>query len=191
MKLKFGIDVDGVLRDLIGNILRLYNLKFSANLQRKDFIYYDVQDMFPDIPDAGKFFFSGENAKVLLGDSLPVSGALNAFNLLTEIGDVYIVTSQHGYNNILYTLNWLYKNGFKTDQLCFVTDKSIVTGLDYFIDDNPDKFINCRCKHGILIDMPYNRHDISDVLKTCKCETFTRHSSLEAFTNTLINIEKR
>lgn len=185
-KLKFGIDVDGVLRDLVGGILSIYNSKFRKNVNREDFINYDVRDQFPDLPDAANYFFSGEIARILLCNSNPVPGSLDAFNILSEIGIVYIVTSQHGYDNINYTFKWLYNNGFKTDQICFVHDKSVISGLDYFIDDNPKKFIGCKCKHGILIDMPYNRYDLSDIISNCYCQDFSRHKNLASFTNSLI-----
>lgn len=185
-KLKFGIDVDGVLRDLVGGILNIYNSKFRTNIRREDFVHYDVKDQFPELPDAASYFFSGQIARILLCNSNPIPGSLNAFNLLSEIGTVYIVTSQYGYENISYTLNWLYNNGFRTDQICFVNDKSVVSGLDYFIDDNPKKFIGCKCKHGILIDMPYNRHDMTDIANQCHCEDFTRYANLEAFADSLV-----
>lgn len=185
--LKFGIDVDGVLRDLVGGILFIYNSKFMTNISREDFVHYDVNDQFPDLPNAAEYFFSGEIGKHLLSNSQPIPNSLNAFNLLKELGTVYIVTSQHGYNNVRYTLDWLHKNKFETDQICFVKDKSVVAGLDYFIDDNPDKFIGCECTNGVLIDMPYNRYDMTEICNKCNCKTFTRYKNLADFTQSLIN----
>ena len=185
-KLKFGIDVDGVLRNLSEHILKIYNAEFGGRLTMDQFVYYDVNDMFPDIRDAYKYFFTGENAARLLRDSEQVDGALDAFNVLNEIGTAYIITSQTGFDNISHTLYWLRKNGFDTDQVCFVKDKSVISGLDYFIDDNPDKFIGVNAAHGILIDMPYNRRDMSETLRKTKCGTFERFADLASFTENLI-----
>ena len=185
--IKFGIDVDGVLRDLTASILDMYNSRFNKHMTMDEFVHYDVKDQFPDIPDAGKYFFSGDNARQLLCNSTPIPGALNAFNVLSELGEVYIVTSQHGFENITYTLNWLHNNGFNTDQICFVSDKSVVSaGLDYLIDDNPLKFVGCKC-NAVLIDMPYNRHNMNHIKSKFYGKTFYRYDSLEKYVNTLIN----
>jgi len=185
--MKFGIDVDGVLRNLVDGIIFLYNVKFGKTITRKDFVNYDVRDTFPDIPNANEYFFTGKNAEILLRMSAPVDGAVDAYHLLSGIGTVYIVTSQSTYDNISHTLYWLHKNDIDTDQICFVRDKSMIASLDYMIDDNPDKFIGCTAKHAALIDMPYNRNvDLEKIKETCSCETVERYLSLADFADRFI-----
>ena len=184
--LKFGLDVGGVLRDIAGKIIEVYNLKFAKNMKFEDFIHYDINLQFPEIINASKYFLSGDVGKLILQNSLPIDGSLESYRILSEIGIVYIVSSQNGYDNINYTINWLYNNGFNTDQLCFVHDKSVLSGLDYLIDDNPIKFSGCKCKNKILIDMPYNRYDLSTVLSFADIENMKRYKNLENFTKTLI-----
>lgn len=182
-KLKFGIDVDGVLRDTMRAILKIYNSKFGKSMTLDDFTEYDVQKQFPEIPNAAKYFFSGDIGKYILTKTSPIQGALDAFKVLSEIGTVYIVTSQHGYDNVRDTLYWLFSNGFDTDQLCFVHDKSLISGLDYFIDDNPEKFTGSDSKNCILIDMPYNRYDLGPIIESTSCKSIERYLSLEDFVN--------
>lgn len=185
-KTTFGIDVDGVLRNLTGGIIKMFNSRFQRKVTMEDFVHYDVNKMFPELGDANEYFFRGENAREILRNSEPVAGALDAFKILKEIGLVYIITSQTGYENISSTLFWLFENGFDSDQICFIKDKSIVSGLDYFIDDNPDKFIGIDAKHSILIDMPYNRYNMNHIAELTKSVTFERHASLSSFTEKLI-----
>ena len=185
-KIKFGIDVDGVLRNLTGGIIKMFNSRYPRQVTIDQFVYYDVNNMFPELGDAGKYFFTGDNARQILRYSEPMPGSQNAFKILQELGKVYIITSQTGYENISNTLFWLHDNQFECDQICFVKDKSIVSGLDYFIDDNPDKFIGMDAKHSILIDMPYNRYDMKDIAGKTKSMTFERHASIAAFTENLI-----
>jgi 5'(3')-deoxyribonucleotidase len=185
-KLKFGIDVDGVLRNLTGGLIKLFNSTHTRQVTMDQFIYYDVNAMFPELEDANRYFFTGNNARQILRYSEPMPGAQNAFKILQELGKVYIITSQTGYENISNTLFWLSSNQFECDQICFIKDKSIVSGLDYFIDDNPDKFIGMDAKHSILIDMPYNRYDMKEIADKTKSVTFERHSDLAAFTENLI-----
>ena len=185
--IKFGIDVDGVLRNLVDGIIFLYNLRFGKSITRKDFVHYDVKDMFPDIPNASEYFFSGKNAEILLGMSAPIDGAIDAYHLLSGIGIVYVITSQNTYDNVNHTLQWLHKHNVDTDQICFVKDKSMITNLDYFIDDNPDKFVGCTAKHAVLIDMPYNRDiGLEKIRETCSCETVKRYLSLADFADKFI-----
>lgn len=185
--IKFGLDVDGVLRNLIDGITFLYNLRFGKIITRKAFVQYDVQDVFPDIPNAAEYFFTGENAEILLRMSPPIAGAVDAYHLLAGVGTVYIITSQSTYDNISHTLHWLHKHNIDTDQICFVKDKSMITNLDYFIDDNPDKFIGCDAKHAALIDMPYNRDiDLNKIKKSGNFKTVDRYLSLADFADKFI-----
>lgn len=189
--LVFGLDVDGVLRDMVGSILRVYNSKFNTNVKREEFMHYDLQKQFPHLPQANDYFFKGDVGRDVLLNALPIPGTLEAFNLLQDMGKVYIITSQKGYDNVKYTLDWLWREGFKTDQICFLSNKSMIYGLDYFVDDNPIKFKNCHSRNGILIDMPYNRDcSMSELSSDCHCVVLRRCKDLLHFATTLQAYEK-
>lgn len=166
MRNRIGIDVDGVLRDFTLAAIGVYNKEFNDNKTMEDMTHYDLGESFPLLDNAEDFFFN-KHVKELFYDAPPIAGARDAFNELASRNDVVILTTQPNVLQKTYTIEWLVKNGFKFNDLCFLHDKNRFGRLDYFIDDNPKKFKGVDAGIGILISAPYNRYVDTRTLGGC------------------------
>lgn len=185
---KFGIDIDEVLRALLPGMLELYNSEYGESMAYNDVKEFDVDKSFTKIKEktgesASKWFFQ-KNSHFLFAESPAIEGSVAAIKQLRENGhQVFLVTYQKSNLNKLHTLEWLEENEVEYDGICFVKDKTIIH-LDYLIDDNDWNFIKCNCKHGILINAPYNKDiDIKLIHKVSNCETMERFDCLKDFVN--------
>lgn len=187
-KLTFGIDIDGVLRDFLGGCLDIYRSEKGVIKDRESCTSYDLEDSFPDIPNATEYFLNGwRRDKILLG-ARTMPNAVDSFNILSEIGHTIIITHQVSFENQKLTLQWLHKNGFNFDDICFIKDKWHIGGLDFFLDDSPYKFKQCTAETGVMIDAPYNRNvELSKLSSENKCIRMMRCESLYDFTVRLTN----
>jgi len=155
----FGVDIDGVIRDMVSSAISVYNKEFGENLKPEDWKLYNPDLQFPKIKEikgysADKWFFE-ENGTALFRDSKPIGNPSDSINRLRKFGKVVIISYQKSYQNKMDTLQWLCDNGIESDGICFVDDKSIVR-VNYLIDDNPEYLFRSNCEHAILISAPYN-----------------------------------
>ena len=158
------IDVDGVIRDMLGAMCKMY-YKFDPTVVEENITDYDVEKSFPLIKmrtgmSAHDYFFVINSEDTLYKVPTVLNGARYGIEKLREAGHkVVIVTNQFGFNNKLYTLNFLNFYGIPYDDICFTEDKWSIEG-DYIIDDNPD-FLNDEREKAkkIIIDAPYNRKE--------------------------------
>ena len=175
---RIGIDVDGVLRDFNKAAVEVYNREFGENKRPEDMTEYDLGKSYPLVKDAEDFFFR-RHPKELFFDAEVIAGARDAFNHLYMLHDVVILTTQPTAVQKIYTIEWLVKNGFNFNDLCFLHDKNKFGRLDYFIDDNPKKFDGVDAGLGVLIDAPYNKS--ADIRDLKGCDLLTRCGSLFEF----------
>lgn len=176
----FAIDVDNVLRDNLGEMVKLYNEHFNETKTVDDITNYKTEIMFPKIKEetgqtSSQWFFQ-DHSDELFVKAKPFDNVADDIKKLREYGNVVIVTYQKTDLNKKQTIEWLSKNNIEYDSIVFTKDKSIVD-CDYFIDDNDWNFQNCKAKYGVLITAPYNKDvDICDLSKTtafdCKIERF-------------------
>ena len=176
---RIGIDVDGVLRDFTLAAIDVYNKEFNENKTIKDMVFYDLKKSFPMLDDADDFFFN-KHCKELFYDAPVIDGAKEAFNELASRNDVVILTTQPNSSQKIYTIEWLVKNGFKFNDLCFLHDKNRFGRLDFFIDDNPKKFAGVDAEYGVLIYATYNQ--FVDLCTLGGCEKIIRCDYLKDFT---------
>lgn len=161
------IDVDGVIRDIISAMCKIYNEKFDGNLCAEDINDYDVNTNFHSIIEKTgrkptEYFFIDHADKIFETVSKPFVGVKEAIDKLRKNGHkVVIVTWQFSLKNIKHTLDFLDVYDIKYDDICFTRDKWMIKG-DYLIDDNPEFITDKRDKSKkIIVDTPYNR-DVSD-----------------------------
>lgn len=178
----FGIDIDGVIRDLVPSMLSVYNENFNENLGICDVKVYDVDTQFPRIlketgMSASSWFFE-RNGHAVFFESDPIGNPSDIVNRLRKYGKVVIISYQKSFSNKVDTLEWLNKNGIEYDGICFLKDKSIVD-VDYLIDDNPDYLVGSNCMNSVLITAPYNEGFCFDGKETHR--KFSRFESLEEF----------
>lgn len=181
----FAIDVDEVLRALLGNMVSLYNDAFGENLQYDDVKEFKVEKSFPKIQEstgmtASHWFFQ-EHSEELFAKSAAFPGIKQDIETLQQYGDVIIVTYQKSYKNKMDTLDWLERHGIIPEGICFLKDKTLLH-TTYLIDDNDYNLIGCNAKIGILIDAPYNKGvDLDELWEKNNCEKMYRYGSLHEF----------
>lgn len=196
----FGIDCDGVLRDSLKDMVRIYNTEIGDNKRVEDIKNFNVDVSFPRIyPETGipaaEWFFDCHSEE-LFRDSKPIKGVQWAMRILKQYGKVVIVTYQRSCENKLHTIEWLCRNKLMCDDVCFLKDKGLFK-CDYFIDDNLDNFKDSHAKNAILITAPYNKSiylydengklaDTEDpalakIKKNSNCENAMRFDTLKQF----------
>lgn len=184
--LTIGIDVDGVLRDNLGEMVRLYNESFNENLTVDDVTDYKTEKIFPKIMevtgDTSSHWFFQTHSKELFSDAKPFKNVTEDIKRLQEHAQVVIITYQKSYLNKAQTLEWLEKCGIEPDGIVFIKDKTLVH-CDYLVDDNDWNFIGSHVKTGVLIDAPYNLgKDLSELKKQTHCKRMVRAKDLHGFT---------
>lgn len=195
-KLVFAIDVDNVLRDNLGEMVKLYNEHFNESKNIEEITNYKTEIMFPRIEQetgltSSQWFFQ-DHSDELFVKAKPFDNVADDIKKLREYGDVVIVTYQKTILNKVQTLEWLDNNRIEYDSIVFTKDKSIVD-CDYFIDDNDWNFQNCKAEYGALITAPYNKEvNLNELSKTtkfnCNIERFDSfHDFVENFIKNKIN----
>ena len=175
----FVVDLDGVLRDIFSQMVKLYNSEFGENLQPEDVKEYDVEVSFPKAHAAYgssyKYFFETHSDYIFVL-SPPMKGAVEAMKNLKKCGKVIIATIQPSTHNKILALKWLDFHGIPYDEIRFVDSKADIV-CDYFIEDYP-KNMEGAGGFKVLIDAPYNR----DVEEANGWYVY-RFESLERFVN--------
>lgn len=195
-RLVFAIDVDNVLRNNLGEMVKLYNEHFNESKDISEITNYKTEIEFPKIAEetgqtSSQWFFQ-DHSDELFVKAKPFSYVAEDIKKLREYGDIVIVTYQKTILNKVQTLEWLDNNGIQYDSIVFAKDKSIVD-CDYFIDDNDWNFKNCKAEHGILISAPYNNNvNLDELSKTTKfgCE-IERLESFHDFVENFINEQNK
>ena len=94
------IDVDGVIRDMLGALCKLY-YPFDHYISREDICHYSVNVSFPAIREqlgveAHDYFFKHHSEDVNFNMAVPLNGAKEAIDKLHEFGyKIVIVTMFH------------------------------------------------------------------------------------------------
>lgn len=184
--LTIGIDVDGVLRNNLGEMVRLYNESFNENLTVDDVVDFKTENIFTKISevtgDTPSHWFFQIHSNELFRDAKPFSGVAEDIKRLQEHARIIIITYQKSYLNKSQTLEWLEKCGIEPDGIVFIKDKTLVR-CDYLVDDNDWNFAGSRVNTGVLINAPYNAYkDLSEIKKTSFCKRMIRADSLHDFT---------
>jgi 5'(3')-deoxyribonucleotidase len=157
------LDVDGVLADFTGAVLRVGNKFSGMQKTHEDVTMWDIWKVFPDrckedilkeVSSAG--FCSGL-------ECLP--HAKKMVSNLREMGDVYAVTSPwHSSPTWCWERTlWLLEHfGFEANQVVHTHEKRLVRG-DVLIDDRVETIKAWDAEVGnilgILWDAPYNRSE--------------------------------
>lgn len=154
--LNIGIDVDGVLRDIMTPIINHYNKTYQQKIKIHDITNWNFDQFFPHMPDVYKYAFY-ENARSTFVDSQPYDGAVNFMKKIHQKYQVWIITHQYKGNEIL-TLEWLNKHDIPFHSIAFTPSKSDV-GCHVLIDDAPhnlERFTNSSNRHAICFRQPWN-----------------------------------
>lgn len=167
------IDVDGVLRNWVGSLLRCFDRDYGRE-NRKDVIDdWDIRKFF-GIDDIYKYCFGVMHEDILV-NAEPFEGAVELTkelckrNVLTNDRDhEVIISTAQPRNCIIPTVQWLEKRGFRYDHLHFTpaSDKTIFRNADFILEDKPktlDMFKRLRLEDKsfaipICVSRPYNKN---------------------------------
>ena len=186
------IDVDGVLRNNLGILVKLYNDTYrnvyhkNLDMTVDDVKKFKVEESFPLIEEIvhvkpSDFFFH-LHAKDVFLDAPAYDNIKECINRLKEVADVVIVTYQKDYINKKFTLEWLEKNGIEPNGICFVRDKTLIHA-DALIDDNDWNFLGTHCSTSVLVTQPYNKDvNLDELITKTNSKQIVRVDSFEDFT---------
>lgn len=163
--MRIAIDIDGVLRNSVETMLKIYNMNFNEEMKEEDWKLYSVSDTFPNIEkklgiSAHDFFFGRHNGERINRYSDTYPGVLDAMKKLQDDGhSIHIISYQPSYKNKLHTLIWLEDTRIPYDTITFCTKKAKnLPDVDVIIDDNPQYFQEVNTKRCILINRSYNEN---------------------------------
>lgn len=160
------IDVDGVIRDIVTTMCKLYNETFpdAIRFYPRDITDYNINKFFPMIKselglEPSEFFFRQHAEQIFYTASEPFEKVKDALELLHRNNHkIVIVTWQFNLENKENTLKFFDLYNLYFDDICFTRDKWMIYG-DYLIDDNPEFILNSKdTSRKILIDAPYNNN---------------------------------
>ena len=151
------IDIDNCCNNLIEQMIKMFNERYSSNYTVKDLKSYNLEDNFP-IKDAQKMqemFLEKE-----LWDSLiPSESSQWALKSFISSGyKVYIATSTH-YINFPWKCEWMRKHYPFIDEkdIICIHDKSLLK-CDVLIEDCYDNLINTSAMvDRVLLNCPWNK----------------------------------
>ena len=154
-KIRVLIDLDGVVRDFVGSLLRVYNRVHpkhkvqTVNSRR-------LEDFFPIGPGIYKFMEPGL-AEEIIENALPLPDALEALKRWKNEYEIVIVTSQPE-NIRALTYTWIGKHDLPTNEVHITFQKTAIAGavlLDDFTD-NLQEFADSG-RLAICLDQPWNQ----------------------------------
>ena len=161
-KPRVGVDVDGVLADLLTPLFQHMNAMLGTAYVPDHMKDWDVAEL---IPEARRDeFWQTFGRDVRVHDALqPCPGAIEGMSLLGEVADVYIVTAY-----LHSAPTWVHDRDKWLSDRFGISDKKIVhTHAKYtffgkaLVDDKPSTVEAWSREHsrgtGVLWDQPYNR----------------------------------
>jgi uncharacterized protein len=165
-KNQIGIDLDGVLGDLVHNVIKYSKEKFNIRIKSEEITTHDltkctklsdsqVKELFQDTE-----IFSTLNV---------LKGSKESIQILKARGYTIHIVSDRFWDKDDWknTKKWLDGNEFSYDSLCLVSANDKLEyakkhKLEYFIEDNLEtaKKLSTYCKNVFLFNTPYNQGDI-------------------------------
>lgn len=170
---RIGIDLDGVLRDFIGQTIEQYR-KFYPN---KTYKYPDtwVLDEHFEIGKGIYDFISAYQDSIFTRAAL-INGAKELIEYSdTAKHDIIIITSPWGYTSRLANIKWLSDKLIPATELYQTKEKEKVE-CDIYIDDCADNILRYEQKWGndfktfkkflIIYDQPWNRESFKYAIRS-------------------------
>ena len=154
------IDCDGVLRDLLSQMCKVYNEHYNESISPYDVIHFETEKIFTkclevDNIHPDEWFFQKNSYKLFLNSPM-LYKAKEAMDIIHEKGYyIIIVTSQVSLINKTDTLLWLDEHNIYYDSICFTTEKDMIVG-DIIVDDNVVNLDMCNEPRKVCINAAYN-----------------------------------
>jgi uncharacterized HAD superfamily protein len=160
---ELGVDLDGVLGDLAGSLIKIARQKFHRNIAHEDITCYQLDACTGLTKEQLDEIFG---SAPVFRDMEPIQNAREGLDRLKSRGwKIHIITDRINRQAGRRTaLAWMEKNRFTWDALSLVRaqDKSEFARehhLSFFIEDNYEtvKDLAQVCSKVILLDKPYNQ----------------------------------
>ena len=157
--LRIGIDIDGVIVDLVSSVLPLLSKACGRPVSHRDIYCFDIgkalniEDKMADVW-----------AQVYRGNTLrfapPIKGAITGLSALRE-HEIWLVTRRPT-STRSHTMSWLREKRIKYDHLIFDSSPnkhSVGQNFDVFVEDNLEQAcaIAEACIFSLLLDQPWNQ----------------------------------
>jgi len=153
-----GIDIDGVICDLVKNILFIIKHKYGISLKKSDIYKHEIHE----ILGLSKLSFFKVFEEALISLNHPViENAPYYINKLSKKHKITIVTSRPSKFNH-FTKQWLGLNKINYHKLVNIDNEKHykLSKFDFFIDDHLSEIILASSIDGlklILFDQPWNK----------------------------------
>lgn len=157
--IKIGLDMDGVLADLLSDWVRVYNNIYEDSLVSNDIVSWDFHNFVK--PECGKKCYEILHSDFLNFANLdPIPGAVEAvanFMKDPEI-DLYVVTDALSSPKIMREkYAWLRRHiPFLDRTKVFFAKHKEMIAVDVLIDDHTENVLNSY-REGILFSAPHNK----------------------------------
>ena len=156
-----GVDVDGVLADLLGPLFEFFNARYGTAYAVSHMTGWDITDLVPDGDEAG--FWADFGREVRVHDRLEAyPGAVEGMRELAKGAEVYVVTTYlHSAPTWVYDRDaWIMKRfGIPKSRMVHTAAKYVFGGR-MLLDDKPQNVEEWQGEHpsgkGVLWRQPYN-----------------------------------
>lgn len=145
------VDMDGVLANLLDDLLVYYNTIWEDNLTERDISGWRVKN-YVDL-NATDYLENILKLPNFYRDLKPIEGSVKGLNKLSEYYDVVILTDPYVKESIEQKIDWLeeYFPSIDLSDIIFTSQKGLINA-DYIIDDNIDNIINFIKMNGLSED---------------------------------------
>lgn len=156
--MRLGIDIDGVLRDFMGQLTKIYKEKYPTH-QIKPQTQYELAPSFLIGDEIYKFSFE-TYANEILGFAQPYDGALEFLDELKNHFDQHVVLISYQPTDLtkIITKGWLIRNKVPYDEFYLAKEKWRVA-CDLYLDDYTKNLeeLKDHGKFAICMDRPWNQ----------------------------------
>lgn len=159
-RLVIGVDIDGVIVDLVTAMLPLLSEVCARPVSYQDLCCWDIGEALGIDEETMNLFWERLFDCKALRYAPPIDGAINGLSKLSE-HEIWLVTNRPVRTRDL-TLSWLYDNRIHYDQIVFNgrRDKvSVGPTFNTFIEDSPVETMTIARAgvFAILFDQPWNQ----------------------------------
>lgn len=163
--MQIGIDIDGVLADVLSSWVKELNFYFNQDKKKEDIFDYRFEVVYNvSWEEMDKFF--RENQQVLLSNLSPIEKAHEVLEQLSKHHEIILITARPNiYRDI--TEKWLRDHSIPYHKIIFTNFQA---KTKYCLDNKINLFIEDSLENAIVIsevgipvllfDAPYNRRDL-------------------------------
>lgn len=174
MKLRIGLDIDGVVADSFPVFIRELNRHYGKDI--KELNNYDMTEIYGVAWDEMSQFFH-DNMDYLFSAPKPMTGAVESINCLLEAGHeiIYVTARACGAEEEI-TGKWFEDNNIYRNKACFTGGMSKTfavkeNAVDIFVDDFMTNALEIASLGVpvLLMDSPYNQGKLPRGVTRCYC----------------------